>query len=95
VPVALHSWGTIVSIMAGIHMALVMPNCAITEYNFTKHPLNDLLLAEPIKIEDGHVAAPRAPGLGLRFDPEWVKQYPYTPTRNTLTLVDEKDIQLS
>jgi L-alanine-DL-glutamate epimerase-like enolase superfamily enzyme len=95
VPVALHSWGTIVSIMAGVHMALVMPNCAITEYNFTEHPLNDLLLAEPVKIVDGHIEAPRTPGLGLKFDPAWVKDYPYEPTPNTLTLVDETDIQLS
>ena len=95
VPVALHSWGTIVSIMAGIHMALVMPNCAITEYNFTQHPLNDLLLAQPIRVEDGHVTAPETPGLGLKFDPDWVKRYPYEPTPNTLTLVDDKDIQLS
>ena len=48
--------------MAGVHMALVMPNCAITEFNFTEHPLNEFLLAEPVKIVDGHVAAPTAPG---------------------------------
>jgi L-alanine-DL-glutamate epimerase-like enolase superfamily enzyme len=95
VPVALHSWGTIVSIMAGVHMALAMPNCAITEFNLTQHPLNDLLLAQPIKIEDGHIAAPTLPGLGVTFDPEQAKKFPYQPTRNTLTLVDEKDIQLS
>ena len=72
-----------------------MPNCAITEYNFTQHPLNDLLLAQPIRVEDGHVTAPETPGLGLKFDPDWVKRYPYEPTPNTLTLVDDKDIQLS
>jgi D-galactarolactone cycloisomerase len=94
-PVALHSWGTIVSIMAGVHLALVMPNCAITEYNFTEHPLNDLLLAEPVKIVDGHIKAPQTPGLGLKFDPAWVEKYPYEATPNTLTLVDETDIQLS
>ena len=42
-PVAIHSWGTLVTIMAGIHFGLVTPNCAITEFNFTEHPLNDLL----------------------------------------------------
>ncbi|HMN84810.1 MAG TPA: mandelate racemase/muconate lactonizing enzyme family protein [Bauldia sp.] len=94
-PVALHSWGTAISIAAGIHMALVMPNCTITEYNFTRHPLNDLLFAEPLRIEDGHVAAPTTPGLGLRFDPEWVKEYPYEAAASTLTLVEDRDIQLS
>jgi L-alanine-DL-glutamate epimerase-like enolase superfamily enzyme len=95
VPVALHSWGTIVSIMAGVHMALSMPNCAITEYNFTEHPLNDLLLAEPLRIVDGHIEAPKAPGLGLKFDPAWVGNFPYEATPNTLTLVEDTDIQLS
>jgi L-alanine-DL-glutamate epimerase-like enolase superfamily enzyme len=95
VPVALHSWGTIISIMAGVHMALVMPNCAITEYNFTQHPFNDLFLAQPIKIADGHIVAPTIPGLGLKFDPAWVKQYPYNASQTTLTLTDEKDIQLN
>jgi L-alanine-DL-glutamate epimerase-like enolase superfamily enzyme len=93
-PVAIHSWGTIISIMAGIHMALVMPNCSITEYNFTEHPLNELLLAEPIRIEDGHLVAPTVPGLGLKFDPAMAEQYRYRPTANTLTLVEERDIQL-
>jgi L-alanine-DL-glutamate epimerase-like enolase superfamily enzyme len=95
VPVALHSWGTIVSIMAGVHMALTMPNCAITEYNFTEHPLNDLLLAEPVRIVDGHIEAPKAPGLGLKFDPAVVRKFPYEVTPNTLTLVEDTDIQLS
>jgi L-alanine-DL-glutamate epimerase-like enolase superfamily enzyme len=94
-PVALHSWGTAVSIMAGIHMASAMPNCAITEYNFTQHPLNDLLLVEPIKVDDGHVVPPRTPGLGLKFDEAWVDKYPYRVTLNTLTLVEDGDIQLS
>jgi L-alanine-DL-glutamate epimerase-like enolase superfamily enzyme len=95
VPVALHSWGTIISIMAGVHMALVMPNCAITEYNFTQHPFNDLFLAQPIKIADGHIVAPTTPGLGLKFDPAWVKKYPYNASQTTLALMDEKDIQLN
>jgi L-alanine-DL-glutamate epimerase-like enolase superfamily enzyme len=95
VPVALHSWGAIVSIMAGVHMALTMPNCAITEYNFTEHPLNDLLLAEPVRIVDGHIEAPKAPGLGLKFDPALLRKFPYEVTPNTLTLVEDTDIQLS
>lgn len=94
IPVALHSWGTIVSIMAGVHLALAMPNCAITEHNFTEHPLNDQLLAQPIRIEDGHLVAPAVPGLGLKFDPSLAQKYPYKITPNTMTSTDEKDIQL-
>jgi D-galactarolactone cycloisomerase len=47
-PVAIHSWGTIVSMLAGVNMALTLPNCAITEYCFTDQPLNVLLSLVPI-----------------------------------------------
>ena len=39
-PVAIHSWGSAISIMAGIHFALTIPNSAFTEYCFMDHPIN-------------------------------------------------------
>ena len=40
-PVALHSWGSAISIMAGIHFSLTIPNSAFTEYCFMDHPINN------------------------------------------------------
>ena len=39
-PVAIHSWGSAISIMAGIHFGLTVPNVAFTEYCFMDHPIN-------------------------------------------------------
>lgn len=94
-PVAIHSWGSIVSALTGLHMALVMPNCAITEFGFMDHPLNDLLSVEPIRPKDGYVEAPKTPGLGVKFDDSLLKQFPYVATKNTMISADESDIRLA
>jgi L-rhamnonate dehydratase len=93
-PLAIHSWGTLVTIMAGVHFGLVTPNCAITEYNFTEHPLNELLAVQDIRPRDGHIAAPEAPGLGVKLDPTLLDRFPYTAGRNTMMSTAEKDLAL-
>jgi L-alanine-DL-glutamate epimerase-like enolase superfamily enzyme len=93
-PVAIHSWGTLVSIMAGVHFGLVTPNVAITEYNFTEHPLNELLAVRSVRAQDGHIAAPETPGLGVAFDPALVERFPYTATRTTMMSTEERDLAL-
>ena len=93
-PVGIHSWGTIVSALAGIHFALVTPNCAITEYCFMDHPLNDLLSIHPLRPQAGYVSAPEQPGLGIQFDQTLLEKYPYQPSVNTMISADEKDLLL-
>jgi len=94
-PMAPHSWGSIVSAMAGLHFALVTPNCAITEYSFMDQPLNDRLSVEPIRPKDGYLDAPKTPGLGVKFDEALLEEFPYVPTLNTMVSADEADIQLT
>jgi L-alanine-DL-glutamate epimerase-like enolase superfamily enzyme len=93
-PVAIHSWGTVVSILAGVHFGLATPNCAITEYNFTEHPFNDLLSIEPLRPKGGYIYAPGSPGLGVRFDEALLEKFPYKATRNTMILTEERDLAL-
>ena len=93
-PIAIHSWGTIVSIMAGVHFGLATPNCAITEYNFTEHPFNERLSAQPVRPRDGHIDAPDLPGLGVSFDDALLREFPYKPGKNTMILAEEKDLAL-
>lgn len=93
-PVAIHSWGTIVSILAGVHFGLATPNVAITEYNFTEHPLNELLSVRPVPIREGHIVAPDLPGLGVRWDDGLLEQYPFRASKNTMLLAEEKDLAL-
>lgn len=93
-PIAIHSWGGIVSIMAGVHMALATPNCAITEYGFMDHPLNDLLSEKPFRPEEGYFTAPDVVGLGVKFNEDLLDKYGYTPSINTMISTEERDLLL-
>jgi mandelate racemase len=35
----------------------------------------DAVLAEPLRVKDGHVMVPDAPGIGLKWDEKAIKQY--------------------
>jgi L-alanine-DL-glutamate epimerase-like enolase superfamily enzyme len=94
-PVAIHSWGSIVSALAGLHLALVTPNCAMTEYCFMDHPLNDRLSVDPLRPRSGYLHAPEGPGLGVAFDDKLIGEFRYSPSPNTMVSVDETDIQLT
>lgn len=93
-PVAIHSWGTVVSALAGLHMALAIPNCAMTEYCFMDHPLNDALSNQPLRPRLGHFHAPDEPGLGVRFDESLLDKHRYTPSVNTMINTEERDLRL-
>ena len=94
-PIAIHSWGTIVSMLSGVHLALVLPNCAMTEYCFVDHPFNDLLSTKPIRPRQGYFYASEEPGLGVTFDENLLKKYPYKVGVNTMISTEEKDVCLS
>ena len=93
-PVAIHSWGTIVSAMAGVHLAVTLGNCAMSEYCFMNHPLNDRLSKSPIRPKEGCLSVVDAPGLGVVFDDELLDEYGYEPGINTMVSTAEIDIRL-
>ena len=94
-PVAIHSWGSAISIMAGIHFSLSIPNAAFTEYCFMDHPINRSLFEnETINISDGYVEPPKTYGLGIKFDENLTKEFPYKEKINTMILTDKEDIGL-
>jgi D-galactarolactone cycloisomerase len=94
-PAAIHSWGSVVSALTGLQLALVMPSCAITEYGFMDHPLNDLPSVEPLRPKDGYFEAPTTSVLGLQFDDGRLQKHPYVATQNTMVSADEADIRLT
>ncbi|MDC0194831.1 mandelate racemase/muconate lactonizing enzyme family protein [Alphaproteobacteria bacterium] len=94
-PIALHSWGSAISIMAGIHFSLTIPNSAFTEYCFMDHPLNKLLFEnKKIEIKDGYIDKPKTYGLGVKFDYKIIEQFPYKDKINTMITTNDSDIQL-
>ena len=94
-PVAIHSWGSAISIMAGIHFSLSISNSAFTEYCFMDHPINqDLFEDGKINIEYGYIKKPNTYGLGVQFDEKIISQYPYKEKINTMISTAENDIKL-
>ena len=79
VDVAVHAWGSGGTVMANYHAAFRMPNCRWLEYPSQPNPLIDMLMAEPLLVEDGYVRPPTSPGLGLRLTPELEAEFPYQP----------------
>jgi len=94
-PLAIHSWGSAISIMAGIHFSLTIPNSAFTEYCFMDHPLNELLFDNSkFEILNGYVEKPKTYGLGVKFDEKILQKYSYREKINTMISTQEADIQL-
>ena len=94
-PVAIHSWGSAISIMAGIHFGLTVPNVAFTEYCFMDHPINkELFENKKIKISNGHTLKPNCIGLGVKFQDILTKKFPYKEKINTMISTDNNNIKL-
>ena len=94
-PVAIHSWGSAISIMAGIHFGLTVSNVAFTEYCFMDHPINkELFENKKIKISNGHTLKPNCIGLGVKFQDILSKKFPYKEKINTMISTDNNNIKL-
>ena len=94
-PVAIHSWGSAISIMAGIHFGLTVPNIAFTEYCFMDHPINiDLFENKKININNGYTSKPNSFGLGVKFKDILSKKFPYKEKINTMIATNDHEIKL-
>tara|TARA_Y100001970_G_scaffold291975_1_gene431323 strand:+ start:1566 stop:2744 length:1179 start_codon:yes stop_codon:yes gene_type:complete len=95
-PIAIHSWGSAISIMAGIHFGLTIPNSSFTEYCFMDHPINNYLFKnKKINIKNGYVEKPNCYGLGVKFDKDLIKKFPYKEKINTMISTNNNDISLT
>ena len=64
-----------------VHFAATAPNFLILEYHADDVGLRAEILHEPLKLEDGYVVLPDAPGLGVELNEEVFEKYPYRPWR--------------
>jgi L-alanine-DL-glutamate epimerase-like enolase superfamily enzyme len=78
-PIAVHAWCGGVGLMGNYHAAFGCRNCTILELSNVPNPLRDELLVEPLRLQDGKLAAPTAPGLGVMLPPDLEERYPYRP----------------
>ncbi len=78
VAVAPHNYNsTTVALAATVQACAVMPNFLVTEYfvNFTEP--GDEISVPPLRVEDGYVRLPAAPGLGIELDEVALARRPY------------------
>ncbi|GAA4087197.1 mandelate racemase/muconate lactonizing enzyme family protein [Actinomadura miaoliensis] len=70
-----HGWNTAVGLAADLQLASALPGTDLVEY-VTGSPYVDSITAEPWRLDDdGMLAIPDTPGLGIRLDPEALDRY--------------------
>ena len=89
VPVINHVWGSAVSIAVNLHLLTAQPDMpgglfptkSMLEFDTTDNKFRDELLLEPLNIQkqvrqnDGKVAVPTGPGLGIEPDRSFIDHY--------------------
>jgi D-galactarolactone cycloisomerase len=73
-----HAWGGPVAMMANYHGAFGLGG-KLVEYPMLAFPLGDVLLADSLRIEKGHIICPTTPGIGIEITPEVEAAFPFDP----------------
>ncbi|WP_116598679.1 mandelate racemase/muconate lactonizing enzyme family protein [Primorskyibacter marinus] len=76
--IAPHLYAGPVEWAANLHLAATIPNLLMAETIET--PFHDALIRGAIRVENGFVAAPQGPGLGIDVDEDLARAHPYTGT---------------
>ena len=71
-----HLYAGPVEWAANIHLAASIPNLLIAETIET--PFHDALIRGSIRVENGHIPVPDAPGLGIEVDEALARAHPFT-----------------
>ncbi|MBL7200239.1 MAG: mandelate racemase/muconate lactonizing enzyme family protein [Anaerolineae bacterium] len=75
VPIAPHNMMGPVATMASVHLCACIPNFRILEYQMGDVPWRDDLVDRPHVVQDGHIALPTDPGLGMALNHAEVIKY--------------------
>ncbi len=70
-----HCWGSIVSFMAGVHIAFASPSAVMIEFSLGGNPLMYELTHEDPGVVEGKIKAPERRGLGLTLNEAFVNRY--------------------
>jgi galactonate dehydratase len=68
---------TTIGLAATLQVAACMPNFLITEYFVNFKARGDEVATAPFKVENGYIALPTQPGLGLDLNEEALAKHPY------------------
>jgi L-alanine-DL-glutamate epimerase-like enolase superfamily enzyme len=73
-PIVPHCWASDVLGAASAHFVAGLSNAPLLEYCVQENPLRSGLVQQPLKLVDGFIEIPDAPGLGVTLDPAVVDQ---------------------
>ncbi len=73
--VATHTWSDAVALTANLHLLASLEADVVLEIDQTGNALIDDLLSEGLALEDGEVAVPDGPGLGIALNEDVVERY--------------------
>ncbi|MGB3245347.1 MAG: mandelate racemase/muconate lactonizing enzyme family protein [Sulfitobacter sp.] len=82
-----HLYAGPVEWAANIHLAVSIPNILMCESIET--PFHDRLIKGTIRVEDGFIPAPTAPGLGIDVDEDFARAHPFTGNHLHLEMQEE------
>ena len=77
VDLAVHAWCGAVGHMANYHAAFATESCKFLEQSSVYNPLRDLLLVEPLELNNGCFSLKPLPGLGVQLPDDLERQFPY------------------
>jgi len=67
-------WGAGLKVAAKLHLGAAIKN-ADPVVEFTEIMIHELLLKEPLRLEDGYLYVPQGPGLGLELDDDKIEMF--------------------
>jgi L-alanine-DL-glutamate epimerase-like enolase superfamily enzyme len=73
-----HCWKTGIGIAASAHLAAASPNCPFIEFlpaELSESLIRKELVADELRMEDGVIALPTKPGLGIELNEDAVAKY--------------------
>jgi L-alanine-DL-glutamate epimerase-like enolase superfamily enzyme len=70
-----HAWQSDLLTAASLHLNAVLPQALYQEYNVCDDPISRSLCVTPLRLEDGCLAVPKGPGLGVEINLEVVNRY--------------------
>jgi L-alanine-DL-glutamate epimerase-like enolase superfamily enzyme len=70
-----HLWAGAPCFFAGLHVLAAAPAGYIVEFSLGANPMIHMLSRAPVVVQDGMIAVPDGPGLGLEMDTEVITRY--------------------